>query len=276
MVHRVEQRDGGDGRGGQGQVDAEEHPQVIGAVQLGGFLQRVRNLAEEVAHNDQVEGVDHAGQDVHPEVVQKAQGLVQQEAGDQAAGEPHGEHNDGREGLARGIVLLGQGVGQEGGHRNVQRGADEGAHDGGHVGIDDVGAGGENELVPRPVKGGGDQPQRVQRPLDLRRHGAPHHKQHRVEHHRAQKHHDDVVDDQEDLFSPGQCAVHPSSSLLRTGPGRPASCWPCWRTRSSPAPARTSPGPPQRSRRTSTAECRCGTRRFQTRRTPRTPRGCRG
>ena len=203
MVHRVEQRDGGDGRGGQGQVDAEEHPQVVGAVQLGGFLQGVGNLAEEVAHDDQVEGVDHAGQDVHPEVVQEAQGLVQQEAGDQAAGEPHGEYDQGRERFARGIVGLGQRVGQERGHGNVQRGTDEGPHDGGHVGIDDVGAGGENELVPRPVKRGGDQPQRVQRPLDFRRHGTPHHEQHRVEHRRAQQHHNNVVNDQEDFLAPG-------------------------------------------------------------------------
>lgn len=71
-----------------------------------------------------------------------------------------------------------------------------------------IGTGGKNEGISAEVKRGGDNAQRMQGALDIRRDAASGHEEHRVDHHEAQENHDDVIDQEEYALTVGQISVH--------------------------------------------------------------------
>lgn len=72
VSNRVEQGDGGYGRQGERQHNPHEDSEVIASVDLGGFLQTVRQSLEEVAHDNHVEGIDGNREDQGPVRVDQA------------------------------------------------------------------------------------------------------------------------------------------------------------------------------------------------------------
>ena len=97
---------------GQGQNDLQEGLQYAGTVDLRGFLQLTGyTRREKAAGDDQVGGGNGTVDGNHPPGVDEAQRAHQNEAGDQAAAEKHGEDKHLHNKSVAVDLLLGQGIG---------------------------------------------------------------------------------------------------------------------------------------------------------------------
>ena len=117
----VEHGDGGDGWQAQRQDHADQDGKLIGAVQIRGLLQCVRNGIEEVAHDQHVPGVADIGQHQRPPAVEQAQFLHQNVVGHHAAGEQHGKEHHAQDAVAAAQLALAEGVGQGNRQEHAQR-----------------------------------------------------------------------------------------------------------------------------------------------------------
>ena len=108
-------------RPGQRQDDPEEDADGRAAVDGGGFLHLLGDGQEERTADDAVVHAERAQNDQHQPVVVQPQVFNQQEAGNQAAGEVHGDHEENRQHLASGQLVLGQHIARRDGDRQIQQ-----------------------------------------------------------------------------------------------------------------------------------------------------------
>ena len=121
MAHAVVQQQNRDGRHDQRQDDTEDDDDVIRAVDVSGFLQRLRHALNRRTADDGVIHGDHARQDQRPEGVVQTEVTDVQVGRDHAAAEEHGEHDHEHDGLLEHHALAGQEVAAEQGHEDIQR-----------------------------------------------------------------------------------------------------------------------------------------------------------
>src|SRR5690606_40423727 len=125
MDHGVKQADGGQGRFGQGQDDPPENLQVVRPVDDGRFVQLLRYVEEELAHDDQIEGIDGRRENQGPQAVDQPRRPDPHVGGDHPRAEQQGEYHHEQERLLSGH-RPGQAVSHGGGEGHVDKGSDHG------------------------------------------------------------------------------------------------------------------------------------------------------
>ncbi len=236
-----EDGDGGQNGQHQGQHQAKEDLHLVCAVNFCALFHGCRDVLNIGLHQDHLIDRDHARQNIHPEAVGEAQAVYQQEGGDDAGIEVHGEYKERHPEPGPLQVPVGQHITH---HRGTQHGDQHPQHragQGNHQGVEKV-EGVKDDLVV----GQGQFPrQQVDGPhvqdAGMGQGGNEHVIQ-RVDaqqHHQQQAQHDEAV--QQDVVKPGVPAkgvfFHGLPTL--TVQCRKISWPPGWQSPAGPGPARS-------------------------------------
>ena len=130
VVDGIQQRDGGDDRGGHGTDDGNQYSQISRAVDAGGFLDGLRQALKIVLDDEHIELDDGEGQNQRRVGIQNTQHLNHHVGRHDAAEEHHGEHIQQRHRTAVFERGLRQGVGGADADHHGNEGADDGNNQG--------------------------------------------------------------------------------------------------------------------------------------------------
>ena len=122
QVDELEDDDRDDRRLDAGEHDAEEHPMLVGTVDLRSLQHAVGQLGDKLAHQEQTQGHADAGQQVCQIGVKDVQLGDDDEGGHEGhlVDEEQTQHNHAENQVPAGKVMLGQRVGSHAGYQHMQ------------------------------------------------------------------------------------------------------------------------------------------------------------